>query len=76
MDNRPGAGSNLAAELVSKALPDGYTALLANAGIATGASAYVRLNFNGLRDFAPLTQGGAMPHILVIHPSLSPSCGA
>ena len=50
--------------------PDGYTALLANAGIATGATAYVRLNFNGLRDFAPVTQVSATPHILVIHPSL------
>ena len=72
MDNRPGAGANIAAELVAKAPPDGYVVLLANAGIATGASAYVKLNFDALRDFAPVSQVSATPHILVTHPSLPP----
>ena len=72
MDNRPGAGANIAAELVARAPPDGYVVLLANAGIATGASAYVKLNFDALRDFAPVSQVSATPHILVTHPSLPP----
>ncbi len=70
MENRPGAGANIAHEVVSKAAPDGYTVLMANAGIATGATAYVKLNFNALRDFAPVSQVSSTPHILVIHPSL------
>jgi len=69
-ENRPGAGSNIAYEFVAKSAPDGYTVLMANAGIATGATAYVKLNFNALRDFAPLSQVSSTPHILVIHPSL------
>ena len=72
VDNRPGAGANIAAELVAKGPADGYTVLLANAGIATGASAYVKLSFNALRDFAPVSQVSATPHILVTHPSLPP----
>ena len=70
MENRPGAGSNIAYEFVSKSAPDGYTLLMANAGIATGATAYAKLSFNALRDFAPISQVSSTPHILVIHPSL------
>ena len=70
MENRPGAGANIAHELVSKAPPDGYTLMIANAGLATGATAYVKLSFNALRDFAPVSQVSSTPHLLVIHPSL------
>ncbi len=72
MENRPGAGANIAHEVIAKAAPDGYTVMIANAGIATGATAYVKLNFNALRDFTPVTQVSATPHILVTHPSLPP----
>jgi len=70
MDNRPGAGANIAAELVARAPPDGYAILIANAGIAVSASAYAKLNYNALRDFAPVTQVSTTPHILIVHPSL------
>jgi tripartite-type tricarboxylate transporter receptor subunit TctC len=70
VENRPGAGSNIAYELTAKAPPDGYTLVLANAGIATGATAYVKLNFSALRDLTPISQVSATPHILVVHPSL------
>jgi tripartite-type tricarboxylate transporter receptor subunit TctC len=69
-ENRPGAGSNIAYEFVARGAADGYTMLMANAGIATGATAYVKLNFNALRDFTPISQVSPTPHILVIHPSL------
>jgi tripartite-type tricarboxylate transporter receptor subunit TctC len=70
VDNRPGAGSNIAYELTAKAPPDGYTLVIANAGIATGATAYVKLNYNALRDLTPVSQVSSTPHILVVHPSL------
>jgi tripartite-type tricarboxylate transporter receptor subunit TctC len=70
VENRPGAGANIAAEVVAKLPPDGYTALLANAGFATGYTAYVKLGFNALRDFAAVSLVSATPHILVTHPSL------
>jgi tripartite-type tricarboxylate transporter receptor subunit TctC len=44
--------------------------VIANAGIATGATAYVKLNYNALRDLTPVSQVSSTPHILVVHPSL------
>ena len=70
MENRPGAGANIAAELVARSAPDGYTMLIANAGISVSASAYAKLNYSALRDFAPVSQVSSTPHILIIHPSL------
>jgi tripartite-type tricarboxylate transporter receptor subunit TctC len=69
-ENRPGAGANIAAEVVAKSPPDGYTALYANTGIAVAATAYEKLGYDALRDLATVGQAAAGPHILIINPSL------
>ena len=70
VENRPGAGANIAAEVVAKAAPDGYTALFSNTGIAVAISAYAKLGYDVLRDLAPGGQAAASPHILVVSMAL------
>ena len=69
-ENRPGAGANIAAEVVAKAPADGYTALYANTGIAVAISAYRKLGYNVLRDLAAVGEAAAGPHLLIINPAL------
>ncbi len=70
VENRPGAGSVIGADLVAKAAPDGYTLLLAVNGLAANHTLYKKLPYNTLRDFAPIILAAATPNILVVHPSL------
>jgi len=70
-ENRPGAGGNIAGEFVAKAPPDGYTLLMGNNSIlATNASLYKKMNFDPVKELAPVALLASQPNILVVHPSL------
>jgi tripartite-type tricarboxylate transporter receptor subunit TctC len=70
IDYRGGAGGNIAAELVAKAVPDGYTLLWVNAGIATNSGLYKKLTYDPLRDFTAITQLTSQSYVFVVHPSV------
>ena len=70
IDNRPGAGSNIAADLVAKAPPDGHTLFIGTVANTINATLYSKLPFDFQRDFAPVALTTAAPNVLVVHPSV------
>jgi tripartite-type tricarboxylate transporter receptor subunit TctC len=70
IDNRPGAGGNIGAELTAKSPPDGYTLLMANNSLITNASLYRKLPYDPFRDFVPIAMTATSPNMVVSHPHL------
>jgi len=71
VENKPGAGSLIAAAAVQKATPDGYTLLIAPSGtMATNVTLYKALPYDPLKDFVPLALAAQTPFVLIVHPDL------
>jgi len=68
--NRAGAGTTIGASSVAHAAPDGYTLLFGSAALTISPSLYKDLNYDLLKDLAPITQLAEQPNILVVHPSV------
>ncbi len=70
IDNRTGAGTIIATEIVARAAPDGYTLLMATPPLAIAPALFVKLPFDVQRDFAPVTNIAATSNVLVVHPAV------
>jgi len=71
VDNKPGAGSTIGADLVAKSRPDGYTLMITSTTHVISANLYKKLPYDPLRDFAPVMKIAEGPYVLVVHPSLA-----
>jgi tripartite-type tricarboxylate transporter receptor subunit TctC len=73
VENRPGATTNIASDLVAKSAPDGHTLLFTTSSLAINMSLYKNLTFDALRDFAPVSVFAESPNLLVAHQSAGAS---
>jgi tripartite-type tricarboxylate transporter receptor subunit TctC len=76
VENRPGAGGNIAADHVAKSSPDGYTLIMGTSSLAISQSLYKKLSYDLVKDFAPITQAVNYANLLVVHPSAGVSTTA
>ena len=70
IENKPGAGNNIGTEAVVNAEPDGYTVLLVNPANFINASLYANLNFNFIRDIAPVASFNRVPNVMTVNPDV------
>src|SRR5213592_4909339 len=73
IENRGGAGGNVGAEAAAKSAPDGYTLVLVAPSLAISPSLYSKLNYDPLRDFAPISLVATVPNVIVTQPALAPT---
>jgi len=73
VENRPGAGGSVGAEVAAKAAPDGYTIVLVSSSFAVNATLYPKLPFDPLKDFAPVTLLASAPYLLAVHAGIKAS---
>lgn len=69
VENRPGAGESLATELTARATPDGYTVIMASAGVVVNPL-LLNVRYDPFKDLAPITQITRQPYVLIVHPSV------
>jgi tripartite-type tricarboxylate transporter receptor subunit TctC len=68
-ENRPGAGGNIGIEVVAKAKPDGYTIVLGTTALAISSSLYKKINYDPIKDFAPISLVTQIPIVVLVRPS-------
>ena len=71
VDNRPGAGANIAANLVAKSPPDGHVLLVTTSAIAISPALYPKLDYDPFKELRPVSQMSSMPHVLTVSPKVA-----
>lgn len=70
IENKPGAGGNIAAVAIKRAAPDGYSVLVTSVAVSVNPSLYPNAGFDPLQDFAPVALGPSTPNLIAVHPSV------
>lgn len=70
VENRPGAGGNIAAQLVKRAQPDGYTVLIISVAYTVNPSLYANPGYDPMKDFVPVALGPTTPNLITVNPSV------